>query len=206
MNNALRSFWRGGGSIKNVDRLVFYFGGHGSGDGTNGYLVTHDFKPEEPLFTSFLMSDIVGRHFEYVAAHHFLVALDSCSAGLAVPGSRSLAADSQPVNLAEFRKLAMIRADTLPKARNLIVAGTGDQRALWDTGGVFTKALIDGLRGAADSNKDGLVQYDELTWYIRQRVIPEAAMKGVKQEPKEWRATYFGEGKVLFINPSVAGN
>lgn len=201
LNNALKEFWRGGGRVKQADRLFFYFGGHGAEDDGKGYLVTFDFNLTEPLFTSFLMSDIVDRHFQYLNAHHVLVALDSCSAGLAVPGSRSLTAGVDDSQLANFRKLALIRADTEPKARNLIVAGTGDQRALWDTGGIFTKALIDGLRGAADRNGDGLVQFDELTSYLRQRVIPEAALRRVRQEPKEFRATYFGDGKVLFLLP-----
>jgi tetratricopeptide (TPR) repeat protein len=200
LNAALKGFWKGGAQ-EQADRLFFYFGGHGAGDDGKGYLITYDFKPSEPTLTSFLMSDIVNRHFDYVSAHHVVVVLDSCSSGLAIPGSRSLGQEIEDRKLAEFRKLAIIRADTEPKARNMIVAGTGDQKALWDTGGIFTRALIDGLRGAADRNGDGVVQFDELTSYVRQRVIAEAAAKQVRQEPEEFRATYLGEGKVLFLLP-----
>jgi tetratricopeptide (TPR) repeat protein len=200
LNAALRKFWKGGPE-EGADRLLFYFGGHGAGEDGRGYLITYDFKPSEPTLTSFLMSDIVNRHFDYVNAHHVLVVLDSCSSGLAIPGARSLGQQIDDQKLAEFRTLANIRADTQPKARNMIVAGTGDQKALWDTGGIFTRALIDGLRGAADWNGDGVVQFDELASYVRQRVIAEAAAKKVRQEPEEFRATYLGEGKVLFLLP-----
>ena len=199
---ALRDFLRGGGRIKDADRLFFYFGGHGAGDSGSGYLVTHDFDLKEPLLTSFLMSDIVGSHFRYVAAHHFLVALDSFSAGLAVPGTQNLGGLSNAGELVEFHKLAVIRADTEPEARNLIVAGTGDQKALSETEGVFTKALINGLRGGADFNRDGLIQYDEMIIYLRDKVIPAAAMKGIRQEPKGFLADIYGSGKVLFVLPA----
>ncbi len=55
-----------------------------------GYLVTYDYDPQRPTTTSFLMSDIVGRHFPHVEARHMLVALDSCSSGLAIPGFQTL--------------------------------------------------------------------------------------------------------------------
>jgi len=201
LNNALFDFWTGGGRIKDADRVFFYFGGHGAGDNGAGYLITFDFDPDQYLRTTFLMSDVVDRHFKYINADHVLVAIDSCSSGLAVPGSRALTGEVEDPRLAEFRKLALIRADRESRARNLIVAGTGDQKALWDTGGIFTRALIDGLRGKADRNKDGVVQYDELTSYLRERVIVEAAFKQVRQEPTEFRATHYGNGKVLFVLP-----
>jgi hypothetical protein len=50
--------------------------------------------------------------------------------------------------------------------------------------GAFTKAMIEGLSGAADGRKLGYVEADELGTYVRRRVMELAKEKGVLQEPK----------------------
>jgi hypothetical protein len=149
LNETLQKFWKGG-EYADASRLMFYFGGHGDGEEGYGYLVTYDFDRLRPTSTSFLIGDFVGRQFQYVTAHHFLVALDSCGAGLAVPGAVHLSGEADEAVLDHFATLAVVRKDVEGKARNLLAAGTGEQRALWETGGIFTKALIDGLGGKAD--------------------------------------------------------
>jgi tetratricopeptide (TPR) repeat protein len=202
LNNALGEFWKGG-KYETADRLFFYFGGHGDGVGGNGYLVTYDFDSKRPTFTGFLMADFVGRHFPNIQTKHMLVALDACSSGLAVPNFMSGAVDSE--RLKQFTKLTNIKADLREKARNLVVAGTGDEPAVANvqSGGIFTNALIDGLRGDADYTRDGIVQLEELAIYLERTVRARAAALGMTQDPDVFRGTQFGRGKIMFVLPNL---
>jgi len=198
LHNALGEFWKGG-TYEAADRLFFYFGGHGAGTQGNGYLITYDFDPKRPQFSSFLMSDFVGSQFPNVLAHHVLVALDACSSGLAVPQLMSGTVDND--RLKQFAKLVSIRGDLKESARNLLVAGIGDEPAVAQSGGIFTKALIDGLKGEADLNGDGIIQLEELGIFLESTVRARAAAVGITQDPDIFRATQFGRGKVVFTLP-----
>ena len=80
----------------------------------------------------------------------------------------------------------------------MLAAGTGEH-ALWVTGGIFTKALIDGFGGKADIVKDGMIQFDELALYVDREVTAKAASVGVRQDPFAFSADTFGNGKILFL-------
>jgi uncharacterized caspase-like protein len=57
------------------------------------------------------------------------------------------------------------------------------EHAEWGNG-AFTKALIEGLRGAADPKKRGYVETDALSVYVRERVEElTSKLKLGKQEP-----------------------
>jgi HEAT repeat protein len=200
INETLERFWQGG-DLSQADRLFFYFGGHGDASGQAAYLVTYDFDKRRPTLSSLLMRDITGRHFENVLAHHFLVAIDSCHSGLALP--QFLSSELDENRLKAFRSLSIIQSETEQPARNIIVSGTGDQKALWENGGIFTQALIAGLGGKADLNQDGIIQFEELALYIKNEVRAKARQTGVVQEPNQWRADHLGRGNVLFIRDSA---
>lgn len=59
LNTALNLFWQRQDGLAS-DRLVFYFGGHGTTNGTSPCLVTWDFDPKKPALTGLLMSDLVS--------------------------------------------------------------------------------------------------------------------------------------------------
>ncbi len=167
VNTALETFWAGGARA-DADRLFFYFGGHGSHVGDVGYLVTYDYDRQKPTLTSLLMRDLTGRHADNILAHHFLIALDACDSGLAVSTLGDPARER--AERQHTRALRIIRNDTAPKARNVLLAGNADQDALYDNGGVFTQSLIRGLEGAGDLNQDGIIQFPELALYVRDEV------------------------------------
>jgi tetratricopeptide (TPR) repeat protein len=196
LNRALYDFWKGG-QFEGAGRLFFYFGGHGDGDGSNGYLVTYDFDPKRPTASGFLMSDIVSKHFQYATVHHFLVALDACSAGLAVPGMKSLGEDAPPTT----RSLVQIKSAVEQRARNLLVAGTSSERALAPEGGLFTRVLIQALNGGADLLKNGVIQFDELAFYVKSEVLIEAQSMHQHQLPDSYKARGLGDGDVVFLRP-----
>ena len=216
INALLQEFWQGG-KYAECDRLVFYFGGHGdyerredhaadaNADKT-GILITADYDAQRPTATGLLMRDLTGRHFENIRSKHVLMLLDSCSSGLALPRFQ----DNEPGEdtLAKFRNYVVMQTELSRAARNILVAGTGEQKALWVKGGVFTHTLVDGLSGKADYNGDQIVEFEELKLFVRNEVRARAAAAGINQEPKGFKATIYGDGSVLLwqANPTTTPN
>lgn len=142
------------------------------------------------------MRDLVTRHSENMITHQVLFALDACASGLAVYktlGNPTKRTDNT------FKQLSIVRNDTDQEARNFLVAGTADQPAVWDNGGVFTQALVAGLQGKADANSDRLIQLSELFTYVSNEVARRASEKGVRQEVQEYNLDSLGSGKVIFL-------
>ena len=61
------------------------------------------------------------------------------------------------------------------------------------------RALTDGLKGEADLNSDGVIQFEELGVYIRNRVTAQAAQGQVRQDPEFRVLDQYGSGRVLFV-------
>jgi hypothetical protein len=206
IENLLEEFWKGG-RYADTDRLIFYFGGHGDsvenaaaeGDDPprTGFLVTADHDRNKPTKTSLLMEDLTSRHFKNIVSKQFLVLLDSCSSGLALPRLEDSSGDTNA--LKKFKKFVIIDAESRRPARNILVAGTGLQKALWENGGVFTTSLIDGLRGSADYNGDGIIEFDEISLFVKQSVRARAAITGVEQEPVGFKLSTYAKGSFLFL-------
>jgi len=206
ITNLLKEFWQGG-RYSDADRLVFYYGGHGDyikrqgGPGDRekktGFLVTFDHNENRPTASSLLMKDLTGTHFENIVSNHVLMLIDSCSSGLALPRFQS--SDKNLETLSKFKKYVVIESEIKRPARNIIVAGTGAQKALWENGGIFTTSLIKGLSGKADFNNDGIIDFDELSLYLKNKVRAKAASTGVEQEPRSFKASIYGEGSVIFL-------
>jgi uncharacterized caspase-like protein len=199
IDNVLKDFWEGA-QHQDADRLLFYFAGHGdrlagTSERPRGILITSDYRKSQPTRTSFLLDDLVNRHFEYIKAKHVLVLLDACSSGLALARFQTKSDDEE--SLSRFYKLSTLRAETSIRSRNILVAGTTDEPALWDQGGVFTKALLRALDGAGDWNQDGLIQFGELALQVRREVSAQAGRRGVKQRPDDFSIG----GSFVFIRP-----
>ncbi|MBB4843087.1 hypothetical protein HNP55_001606 [Paucibacter oligotrophus] len=190
----LKKFWKGGAS-SGVERLFFYFGGHGITSEGLGVLVTYDFDKNRPTQTGFLMRDLSTRQTDAVTAKHMLVAIDACASGLVLQGH--LGAQAAPS--LSFETLSTIRNDTTGRARNFLVAGTEDQPAIYNDGGIFTSALIKGLSGDADYNHDGVIKFSELAQFVRDSVAIEASRQGAIQQVGEYTLNATGNGKILFI-------
>jgi len=65
--------------------------------------------------------------------------------------------------------------------------------------GAFTKAMIEGLGGAADSGKLGYVDSEELSLYVRRRVIALTREKGLVQEPVRVKPDAAPEMKLVLL-------
>jgi hypothetical protein len=95
----------------------------------------------------------------------------------------------------------MILAFAIPRSKSAAV--TGDQRTLSEKGGIFTKALIliEGLQGKADPANIGVIRFDQLGIYVKDRVTAFARLNGYSQVPDYSSLKEFGEGRVMFIRP-----
>lgn len=191
----LKKYWDGG-VFEEVDRLIFYFGGHGVEYSQQTVLATYDYDRKRKALTTFRANNLVQSHAEFLAPKHVLILLDVCHAGLAI--YKTLTDDSVDAEESELIRLSRIRDDTQSRSRNIFVAGTGAEEALWENGGIFTQYLIRALQGAADNNSDGIIQFSEYTEWVRHHVSFKASRSGHQQKPSFMVMEHHGDGRVLF--------
>jgi hypothetical protein len=150
-------------STTHNDVAMVFLSGHGVND-TNGtyYYLPNNFDSEKLKRTAVTMSDI--RETVQSIPGKVILFVDTCHAGN-VFGSRTRGL--QDVN-------GFI--NELVSAENgavVFAAATGRQVALEDDrwgNGAFTKALVEGLNGAADFQKTGRITINMLDLYISERV------------------------------------
>ncbi len=178
------------------DRVIVYFAGHGlsrgQGDAAMGYLMPAEAKRDAPASTAISMAEL-QRWFAQYPAKHVLYVADACYSGLAI-GTRSVGLSPQVK--------AYIREVTNKPVRVALVAGqNGQQASEYQGHGLFTYFLLQGWRGAADSNHDGLITTDELAAFVKPAVAQVAASEfNTMQNPQIARS---GEGEFLFLSPST---
>ncbi len=85
------------------------------------------------------------------------------------------------------------------------MAGTGNQEALWQNGGVFTRKLIDALDGDADYFGIGVMTANQVSDYVRKRVADHSAQSGHRQDPDYQKLDIVGRGEMVFI-PQASGH
>jgi len=152
-----------------------YFSGHGgaapAGGGETCYLIPVDAGWDDPaeLETTAISGPELSRRLRALAASHVTVVLDCCrAAGIAEP--RDLGA----------RRLRDLTRDSLSplahgRGRAVIAASRADGLAYVNPGarnGVFTRHLLDGLRGGA-SPAGGVIRICDLFHYVQERVVAE---------------------------------
>ena len=171
ITRALRAFLK---KPAREDLVVIYFACHGAPDFDrpgNVYLLTHDTAPGDIAGTALPMREIDLSLKENLLAEKVIVLADTChSAAIAGGiGRRSAVDDSTFVNC---------YLQAVSKARGGIALLTSAEAnevsfedAKWGGGhGVFTYYLLEGMRGAADRDKNGIVTVGELFEYVRDNV------------------------------------
>lgn len=163
--------------VTSNDRFLFYWSGHGvtrpAARGEFGYLPLGD--SEKGRYSSMVAMADIARWDQFISASQVLYLLDSCFAGLAGVAAKS---DTQDLNLQQL----------MGPSRHIMTAGTsGEETIAIDAlgGSVFTAAVIDGLKGAADAanafGTDELVSVGELKEYVATRVEFERQKIGWKK-------------------------
>jgi len=123
------------------------------------------------------MQTIFGR----VEAERMVVFLDACYSGAA--GGRTFA--SKRTRAARVDEVFLDRL-TRSKGRAILTASRGSEVSLEvpELGhGLFTHYLVQGLRGAADLDRDGIVSLQELYQYLEQQVSQKSRSIGGNQHP-----------------------
>ena len=168
INKGLREFLQ---QARENDFVLFFFAGHGSPDPNrlvDHYLLAHDTNPENIAGTGILMRH-VREAISEIPARHVLILTDSChSAGMAAPpGMRSLT--TNPIHQAFLEKMRHA-SDSLAILTASESAQKSFEDASFDQHGIFTYFLLQGLKGKADADRDGIVALGELIEYVREKV------------------------------------
>ncbi|MEM8721773.1 MAG: SUMF1/EgtB/PvdO family nonheme iron enzyme [Cyanobacteria bacterium P01_G01_bin.39] len=155
------------------DLVFIFFACHGTPDPSrpqNLYLLTYDTDPESIPGTGLPMEDIYRSLNNTLLAEKIIVMADTChSGGLSQNATRSIEDDSELLNQ-YFENLSQsvggVASLTSAEARE--VSREGEQ---WGGGhGVFTHHVLEGMKGAADTDDDGIVTVGELFEYVREKV------------------------------------
>lgn len=179
-----RTFGEGGWLARRVSSgtdVVVYWAGHGVTDPKThkAYLLPNDGDPSYPAQTGYALDDLYER-LAALGARSVTVFVDACFSGRARDGAAIMAGTRGVVVSLEHPAL---RANNM----SVFTAATGDQLAnSWPDGqhGVFTYALLAGLRGAADADHDGIITAAELAAYIGRGVPRTAARLDREQTPE----------------------
>lgn len=147
------------------DVVVLFVAGHGVRDLAGGsfYFLPFPANADNLLTEGLRMSDfdemlrIVRRNVRAV-----VVMLDTCHAGaLGLPSQRFVSADEMAAQMSAGEGFFLLAA-TKPGEESKEQAALGH--------GAFTYAVLEGLRGKADSDADGTISVSELFGYVARRV------------------------------------
>jgi serine/threonine protein kinase len=184
--------------------VLIYFAGHGmvhlTGPRQEGYLLPHDADPDAIAASGIPMSD-VARWVEAIDARAVVVCLDCCHAGKVTKRQTNLGGGRGGRDM-------RLRPSVLPGLTGegrFLIASCGEDQVSIETHerrhGLFTWHLLQGLRGAADRDRDGRVGVAELFEHVAEAVEREAREKyGQAQRP--WK-TSTDTGGVYLSAPAV---
>ncbi|SLN72775.1 Caspase domain protein [Roseovarius albus] len=146
------------------DLLLIYYAGHGLVRNQKLHLAFGNTRSDLIHSTALKYGNLLDV-VEQASARTRLMILDCCYAGAAgEDASRSALGEQLQLELgANSRTLVMTAATSTQIAREAQTFGHG----------VFTKHLLDGLRGAADRNGDGTVDTRELFDYLEEMMQAE---------------------------------
>ena len=178
----IREFKKWIRGAKSGDTFIFYYAGHGISKGGEFYFIPSDADPEDE-YVWIPFNRLKGYVKEYAPFDVKVVWLiDACYSGSVVKG--------RPLRAIRIEKEAF-HADT---NQVIITSSTGNEisHEMSDgSGGVFTVALVEGLKGAADSDRDGWIESGELYSYVEKRV---EELSGGQQHPMRR-----GEGDIKIV-------
>jgi hypothetical protein len=167
------------------DMVIIFFAGHGAtekdvaspdGDGLEKYILPYDADVNDLYATALPMADI-SRIFTRIRSERLVFIADSCYSGAS--GGRTIDVTGIRANISD----AFLERIAGGKGRVIMTAsGANEVSAEKDelAHGVFTYFLIEGLRGGADADDDGLITVDEIYQFVSDQV-PRAT--GQEQHP-----------------------
>jgi hypothetical protein len=167
------------------DTVIIFFAGHGAvetdpsnpdGDGFEKYLLPYDANLND-LYTTSISMDEVRKIFQRISADRLIFIADTCYSGAS--GGRTMVASKTRANLSDkfYERISK------GKGRVIISSCSANEVSKEDDNlkhGVFSYYMLEGLKGRADQDGDGIITVSELFSYIS-RKVPEAS--GQDQHP-----------------------
>jgi uncharacterized protein YgiM (DUF1202 family) len=167
------------------DTVIIYYAGHGAPetdatspdeDGMEKYLVPYDADPND-LYTTALPMREIETIFQRLASDRVIFITDSCYSGATAGRTFATASRRAVVSDAFLARLSKGKGRVVLTASR--ASEVSEERE--DLGhGVFTYYLLEGLRGKADLDGDGIITVDEAYNYVSKKV-PEVT--GQNQNP-----------------------
>ena len=182
MRLSLRDF---GEKAAAADIALIYFAGHGAtekdvlspdGDGLEKYLLPFDADPKD-LYASALPMREIFHIFYRIQSERLIFIADSCYSGasggrtIQMPGVRASISDAFLDRLSAGKGTIILTAS----GANEVSMESDEFKH-----GIFTYFLLEGLKGKADIDDDGLITVDELYRYVSDNV---ANASGQEQHP-----------------------
>jgi uncharacterized caspase-like protein len=167
------------------DTVFIFYAGHGAaetdpanpdGDGFEKYLLPYDAKLDDLYSTAIAMREIKNI-FQRIRSDRLIFIADTCFSGAS--GGRTMVASKARASLSEkfFERISK------GKGRVIISSSSANEISKEDDKlkhGIFTYYLLEGLKGKADNDGDGIITVGEIFSYLSQKV-PEAS--GQDQHP-----------------------
>lgn len=174
--------------------VVVFYSGHGMPglrDG-RGYLMPVDADPATPEINGYPL-DLLLENLASLDTRSTTVLLDACFSGNSAAGWLIRAASPVYVRAAPPEP---------PSGLTLITAAQGDQVASWDEQarlGLFTRHLLDALRGAADRGRDGNGDGAVTLGEVRRYLDDEMSYAARRQYQRVQQASVTGDPKTVLV-------
>jgi hypothetical protein len=180
--------------------IVFFYSGHGmpakraSASEAEAFLLPVDTPPALAGELGYSVANIrralAGAQRSRAPEGQVALFLEACFSGSS--GAGRIAAETSSVRI-------LPGAARMAEPRIIEIAASGpDQEANWDRErglGLFTDALVDGLYGAADANRDGHITAAELAAYTGRRI--DGRITRLYPSPRRYQSpTLAGDGSV----------
>ena len=174
------------------DLVFIYIAGHGSPDPFDPqklYFILHDTKVADMPKTALRMSELQELLDHVVRAQRVVVFIDAChSAGVSsnklVTGRQLERLENNVFNLYASKLYQETGRAVLTSSD---VGEVSEEGSNWGGGhGVFTWALLEGLRGSADRNHDKIITAGELFDYVSEQVREQTRFR---QNPRSLSGT-----------------
>jgi hypothetical protein len=161
------------------DTVIIFYAGHGAvetdpanpdGDGFEKYLLPYDAELND-LYTTSISMDEIRKIFQRILADRLIFIADTCYSGAS--GGRTMLAAKTRANLSDkfFERIAK------GKGRVIISSCSANEISKEDDSlqhGIFSYFLLQGLKGKADHDADGIITVSELFSYLS-RQVPKAS-------------------------------
>ncbi len=157
------------------DLVIIYFAGHGAterdmmspdGDGLEKYLLPFDADPAD-LYSSALPMREIAHIFHRIRSERLVFIADACYSGAS--GGRTVSTLGLRANISN----SFLERIAGGKGKIIMTASSANEVSMENDElghGIFTYYMIEGLKGKADIDRDGLITVDEAYRYVTEKV------------------------------------